>query len=70
MLEQRQITLPRPEICPELIDELESFEYSVTDAGTVKTGAPYGVHDDCVVALALAAWWLGAHRPIPKITIL
>ena len=56
MLERRELVLPRPELCPVLVDELESFEYSVTDSGNVKTGAPYGVHDDCVVALALAAW--------------
>jgi hypothetical protein len=56
MLEQGLLRLPRPELWPVGIDELESFEYSVTDSGTVRTGAPYGVHDDCVVALALAAW--------------
>ncbi|NUP96348.1 MAG: hypothetical protein HUU28_09310 [Planctomycetaceae bacterium] len=56
MLEQRTLVLPRPEICPELIDELESFEYSVTESGNVRTGAPSGGHDDCVVSLALAAW--------------
>lgn len=56
MLERRQLQLPRPEDWPEGIDELEAFEYSVTDQGTVRTGAPYGCHDDCVVALALAAW--------------
>ncbi len=58
MLEKRQIVLPRYELCPELIDELEAYEYSVTDAGTIKTGAPSGQHDDAVVSLALAAWLL------------
>ena len=58
MLEQKMITLPRPEIWPEGIDELEAFEYSVSDAGNVRTGAPSGVHDDCVIGLALAAWEL------------
>jgi len=56
MLERRDVVLPRTELCPELIDELESFQYSITDAGNVKTGAPVGYHDDCVIALALAAW--------------
>ena len=46
----------RPEIWPEGIDELEGFEYSVSDAGNVRTGAPGSMHDDCVIALALAAW--------------
>ena len=57
-LEQRQIVLPRPDLCPVLIDELEAFEFSVTDAGSVRTGAPSGMHDDCAIALALAAWQL------------
>jgi hypothetical protein len=67
LLEQRLITLPRPEICPELIDELESFEYAVTDMGNVRTGAPAGMHDDCVIALGLAAWH---RRPLPVARIL
>ena len=56
MLEQRQLALPRAELWPEGIDELESFEFSVTDTGHSRTSAPSGMHDDCVVALALAAW--------------
>ncbi len=56
MLERKEIVLPRPQLCPELIDELEAFEYSVSDSGNVKSGAPSGVHDDCVMGLALAAW--------------
>lgn len=56
MLENRLITLPRPELAPELIDELEAFQYTVTDAGNVKTEAPSGMHDDCVSAAMLAAW--------------
>lgn len=54
--EQKSLVLPRVDLWPEGIDELESFEYSVTDSGNVKTGAPHGVHDDCVMALALACW--------------
>jgi len=56
MLEKEQITLPRYEVAPDLIDELEAFEYSVTDAGAVKMTAPWGMHDDCVMSCALAAW--------------
>lgn len=52
--ETGKITLPRPEIWPEGIDELEGFEYSITDSGHTRTGAPSGRHDDCVIALALA----------------
>jgi len=56
LFEKRQITLPRYELCPTLVDEAESFEYSISDSGTVKTGAPSGQHDDHVVSLGLAAW--------------
>ena len=62
-LEQGLITLPRPELAPELIDELESFEYSVSDSGHVRSGAPAGQHDDAVISLALAAW---SQRPVPR----
>jgi hypothetical protein len=56
MLEQRSIALPKTELCPELVDELEAFEYTISEAGNVRTSAPYSGHDDCVIALALAAW--------------
>ena len=58
MLEQRKIVLPKRRLCPHLVDELEAFQYSVTEKGSMKTGAPSGQHDDCVIALALAAWQL------------
>ena len=63
LLEQRKIVLPRPELWPEGIDELESFEFSISDAGNVKTGAPAGYHDDCAIGLALAAWNLSHYVP-------
>ncbi len=56
LLEQNLITLPRYSICPELVEEFEAFEFSVTEQGHVKTGAPSGLHDDIVIALGLAAW--------------
>lgn len=56
MCERGEIALPRPELWPEGIEELESFEFMVTEQGNVKTGAPPGQHDDCVCALMLAAW--------------
>ena len=59
MLERREIVLPRPELAPELVDELEAFEYSITDSGNVRTSAPSGAKDDCVMGLALAAWHAG-----------
>ena len=60
--ERREVILPRPEIAPDLVDELELFQYSITDSGTVKSGAPSGYHDDCVISLALAVWEL-TNRP-------
>ena len=56
LLEHKKITLPRAELWPEGIEELEAFEYSVTDSGNVRTGAPGGQHDDCVISVALACW--------------
>ena len=44
-----------PEI-PELINELELFTYKMGQTGTIQYTAPEGYHDDCVIALALAAW--------------
>ena len=63
LLEQQAITLPKPSLWPEGIDELEAFEYSVTDRGGIRTGAPGGYHDDCVIGLGLAAWHF---RPKPR----
>ncbi len=72
-LERRELVLPRPELMPELTDEMEAFEYSVSEQGNLRTEAPYGFHDDCVIGLALAAWALkrGSRMPLlaapPKI---
>ena len=63
MFEQRTILIPPPEVWPDGIDELEAFEFSVTETGGVRTGAPGGSHDDIVISLALAAWH---HRPRPQ----
>jgi len=51
-LENGEITLPD---VPQLVHELQIFEYDVTPAGNVRYNAPEGFHDDCVDALALAA---------------
>lgn len=66
LIERREITLPKPELWPEGIDELEAFEYAISDAGNVRTSAPSGSHDDCVVALGLAALHL-PHRAPTKV---
>lgn len=66
MFEQRRLALPKVDLWPEGVDELEAFEYSVTEHGNVRTGAPSGVHDDCVMALALAAWQVKAPFVMPR----
>jgi hypothetical protein len=74
LLEQRKVVLPRPDLWPDGIDEIEGFEYSVTETGAVRTSAPSGTHDDCVIALALAAWHLRPRFedtwiPVPAVLI-
>jgi len=49
-VEQRLITFPRIE---SLIDELGAFSCELTAAGNIRYSAPEGIHDDCVIALAL-----------------
>lgn len=62
LIQQLQIAIENrliiyPEI-PELMTELEAFEYTLSPVGTVKMGAPEGMHDDCVISLGLAVWGL------------
>jgi len=55
MLDADQIHLPND---PVLLSELQLYAYEMTAGGQPKYGAPEGYHDDCVIALALAAWQL------------
>jgi hypothetical protein len=48
-IQQRQVTFPDGPI----VNELETFEYVYTRTG-VRYSAPEGLHDDCVMGLALA----------------
>jgi len=52
-IEQRLITFPN---IITLIDELKSYAYEITAAHNVRYNAPAGLHDDCVISLALAVW--------------
>jgi len=70
MLEQRAIRLPAPEVCPELLDELESFEYSISEDGNIRMRAAGSSHDDTVIALALAAWESRQIRGAGSISVL
>lgn len=49
VIQQRKITIPEGPI----VDELMEFEYEYSRTG-VKYSAPAGLHDDCVMSLALA----------------
>jgi len=58
MLDQGKLTYPKNlgvhgEV---LIAELKAYGYTTTPGGTVQYSAPEGLHDDCVISLALAAW--------------
>ena len=52
-----------------MISELKLFGYKTTSNGNVQYGAPEGYHDECVVALALAAWQLKRFQPITGIGV-
>ncbi len=52
-LEQDRVKIPND---PILIAELESMQYALTPAGNLTVQVPDGLHDDCVMSLALAVW--------------
>lgn len=54
-IENKQVSYPE---IPELINELKLFGYEMLPSGLTRYCAPKGFHDDCVIGLALAAWWL------------
>jgi hypothetical protein len=54
-LENQQIFF---EDIKELIDELETFEMEVNRNGNISYNAPQGLHDDCVISLALSNYLL------------
>ncbi len=53
LLEQDKIKIPNDAI---LINELKSFQYQLSERGKIKMVCPEGLHDDCVMSLALAVW--------------
>ena len=44
--------------------ELTAYQYELLPSGRLRMGAPSGMHDDCVIALALGAHGLSAYEPI------
>lgn len=65
-IEQRRITFPNE---PVLVDELQAYEYQLTDGGKITYGAPDGKHDDAVISLALACWALKSQMVEAQIMI-
>lgn len=58
MIEKLSMTIENGEIVypdwPELVAELEIYEYQKTSSGNTRYTAPAGYHDDCVMATAIA----------------
>lgn len=52
-IENLRVSFPK---IPALIEELRNYEYKLSESGVVKYSAPSGMHDDCVISLALANW--------------
>jgi phage FluMu gp28-like protein len=62
LLEQGTIQLPNDE---QLLSELESFRYELSDRGRLRIAVPENLHDDSVMAVALAVWNLPA-KTVPQ----
>lgn len=60
-LEKGEVKFPAD---PVLIGELESFAYEELPSGRFRYSAPEGMHDDCVMALALAVWGRAQYSPV------
>jgi hypothetical protein len=61
--ERRSISLLANEL---QINELMAFSSERLPSGLLRYGAPEGIHDDTVIALALAWWAASTHAPLPK----
>jgi len=58
-VEQQAITIPDIDV---LVDELGAYAYEMTEFGKIRYAAPAGMHDDCVISLALAVWGLDSTK--------
>lgn len=71
--ERKRIQLLQEPIFPAMVDELELFQWSITNSGHVTSGSPVGYNDDCVISLALAEYeasraWATVDEPYPEWT--
>lgn len=56
--QEKKIKLPPMDAIPNLINELEQFTYEILPSGKIRYSAPNGIHDDEVMSLGLAIWYL------------
>ncbi len=64
-LEQGRISFPKSGSQIELLEqELRDYGYKMSETGVVRYSAPSGKHDDTVIALALATWYVCEERGI------
>ena len=64
-LERGQLALPDDDI---LLNELLAFDAERLPSGMLRYSAPEGMHDDCVMSLAMAVWGASTMgRPVKKI---
>ncbi len=64
-IEQRRVSFPD---IPQLVNELEIYEYATSAAGNVRFNAPSGAHDDAVMSFAFALHGAVVHAaPEPEL---
>ena len=56
--DKKQIILPPQDQISNLITELEQYTYTIMPSGKIQYSAPQGMHDDEVISLGLAIWYL------------
>ena len=65
-IESSAVLLLDPDSCPEArvqLGEMDAFEFQCTDSGNIRYGAPEGLHDDCVIGMALGVNGLQYAQP-------
>jgi hypothetical protein len=55
-IEDQSLELPSFSLMPELVNELETYEYEILPSGKIRYTHPPGMHDDIVDSLAMANW--------------
>jgi hypothetical protein len=50
-----------------LVSELQLFRSNISDSGNMSFNARTGAHDDLILSMAIACWWLT--RPVNQVTL-